>query len=140
MSTRATVPAQIADLDVMRKELEQRRVDLSDGIRASQAEAQSIITTAADGHPVDFNHPADMIEGDADYAKFLELSRRQKAELLLVDHAIDRLNAGEFGSCEKCENDIGMARLKALPYARHCISCQQKADAAAIAAGRSVHA
>lgn len=118
----------IADIDVFRKDLEQRRRELLDGIKASQAEAQAIISASADGHPVDYNHPADMIEGDADFAKFLELGRRQKAELLLVDQAIDRLRTGEYGSCDKCGEDIASARLHAVPYARFCLPCQERAD------------
>ncbi len=126
----------IADLDVFRKALEQQRRELSDGIKASQAEAQAIISASADGHPVDFNHPADMIEGDADFAKFLELGRRQKAELLLVDQAIERLRAGDFGSCDKCGDDIAPARLRAVPYAKYCLNCQERADQAAKATAR----
>lgn len=128
MTTSFIGTAQVGDLDVLRKDLEQRRRDLSEGMKASQAEAQAIISMAADGHPTDANHPADMIEGDSDFGKFLELGRRQKAELLLVDQAIDRLRAGEFGACDKCGDDITLARLKALPYAKNCISCQQKLD------------
>lgn len=116
------------NLEHFRGELERRRQDLAAGIRASRAEAQAIISTSADGHPVDFNHPADMIEGDTDYAKYLELSRRQQAELTLVDQAIERLKAGGFGSCDRCGNEIPAARLVALPYARHCISCQERLD------------
>jgi RNA polymerase-binding transcription factor DksA len=37
--------------------------------------------------------------------------------------ALARLEAGTFGQCEKCGHAIGKARLKAVPYARHCIHC-----------------
>jgi DnaK suppressor protein len=124
-----TYHAEVGDVDVIKKDLEQRRRELSEGIKASQAEAQAIIASNADGHPVDFNHPADMIEGDADYDKFLQLSRRQKAELLLVEHALERLANGDFGCCERCGDDIPIGRLKALPFAKFCISCQQGIDA-----------
>jgi len=123
------VGEQVGDYDVIRKDLLQRRQDLADGIKASLADAQAIIAANADGHPVDMNHPADMIEGDADYDKFLQLSRRQKNELLQFDEALQRLDSGNFGTCERCAEDIPIGRLKAMPYAKFCIACQRGIDA-----------
>ncbi len=37
--------------------------------------------------------------------------------------ALERLDAGTYGSCEKCGNPIQPARLEAKPAARLCISC-----------------
>lgn len=37
--------------------------------------------------------------------------------------ALDRIDRGVFGQCEKCGNPISKARLDALPYARTCIEC-----------------
>jgi RNA polymerase-binding transcription factor DksA len=37
--------------------------------------------------------------------------------------ALDRLDAGTFGTCERCKKPIPRVRLEAVPYARWCISC-----------------
>lgn len=40
-----------------------------------------------------------------------------------VDHALDRLTAGTYGSCEQCGDGISVERLTARPAARTCIGC-----------------
>lgn len=54
-----------------------------------------------------------------------ELSMQQNSIDLLhkVDHALSRIERGEYGQCESCGNDIPTARLDALPYATFCVDC-----------------
>ncbi|QEY59692.1 TraR/DksA family transcriptional regulator [Pseudomonas sp. C27(2019)] len=40
-----------------------------------------------------------------------------------VKQALERLDAGTYGECEKCGEPINEARLEALPTAQHCINC-----------------
>ena len=51
-----------------------------------------------------------------------ERERRLKAK---VDHAIKRLDSGEFGMCEECGEAIGIERLVARPVAVFCFECKQ---------------
>ena len=32
---------------------------------------------------------------------------------------------GTYGECEGCGEEISAARLKALPWARYCVTCQE---------------
>ena len=45
-----------------------------------------------------------------------------------VRAALDRISAGDFGACERCEKPIPPKRLQALPWARCCVPCQETAD------------
>ncbi len=42
-----------------------------------------------------------------------------------VEHALDRLSSGTYGSCERCGNPIPHARLEAFPSVTLCVSCKQ---------------
>lgn len=42
-----------------------------------------------------------------------------------VSHALERLDEGEYGFCEKCGKPIPAARLAAFPSATLCVSCKQ---------------
>ena len=42
-----------------------------------------------------------------------------------VSHALDRLDDGDYGVCEKCGKPIPAARLAAFPSATLCVSCKQ---------------
>ncbi len=41
-----------------------------------------------------------------------------------IDEALWRIEEGTFGICEKCEKQISVARLEAVPHARMCIECK----------------
>ena len=46
--------------------------------------------------------------------------------LLDVDAALGKLEAGTYGRCESCGEDIAEARLEAMPAARLCMKCASK--------------
>ena len=42
-----------------------------------------------------------------------------------IDGALNRLDDGDYGTCESCGESIASNRLKALPWARFCVACQE---------------
>lgn len=59
----------------------------------------------------------------------LHLNSIDYLQLRLVDEALDRLNSGDYGTCLACEEPIPAKRLRALPWARYCIACQETVGA-----------
>jgi DnaK suppressor protein len=57
----------------------------------------------------------------------LALRDRSDQQLVLVDEALARLDAGTFGTCVRCGLPIAPERLEALPWAARCIECQRLA-------------
>ena len=45
-----------------------------------------------------------------------------------VRDALARLDKGEYGVCEECEESISPRRLNAIPWARLCVKCQEVRD------------
>jgi DnaK suppressor protein len=54
-----------------------------------------------------------------------------------ISGALHRIDAGMYGICMECEEPISSKRLDAVPWARYCVSCQERI-AARIAAGEEV--
>ena len=54
----------------------------------------------------------------------LRINSLDYAQLRLVDEALDRLTAGDYGICLACEERIAPKRLRAVSWARYCVSCQ----------------
>jgi DnaK suppressor protein len=50
--------------------------------------------------------------------------KRDLLETQAIQDALARLDAGRFGICERCSDDIELARLHAQPIARFCYRCQ----------------
>ncbi len=56
------------------------------------------------------------------------LSNTDRNVLQLVDDALERLKHGHFGVCMECGEKMLPKRLDAVPWARHCISCQEREE------------
>ena len=56
----------------------------------------------------------------AQIAALLQQARRSGADL---ERALERLQHGRYGTCERCAEPIGVERLVARPSASTCISC-----------------
>lgn len=56
------------------------------------------------------------------------LSNTDREVLQKVDEALVRLDTGGFGQCLECGAEINRKRLEAVPWASHCIVCQEKRE------------
>lgn len=75
------------------------------------------------------NHPADI--GDELFERSKDIALRDNAHILLerVEHALEKIDDGTYGVCDKCQSEIPLARLEAIPSASECIRCQRYDDA-----------
>ncbi len=55
----------------------------------------------------------------------LEMRNRVRQQ---IDEALARLGEGTFGLCADCGVEISEKRLKAVPFARRCVGCQEKEE------------
>jgi DnaK suppressor protein len=62
---------------------------------------------------------------------------RDAEELAVVDAALARISAGEYGYCVDCGEDIAVRRLSANPAAARCTECQERNERAALVARRT---
>ena len=56
------------------------------------------------------------------------LSGTERQILREIERALERLEDGSFGQCANCSEKIPQARLQAVPWARYCIDCQERAE------------
>jgi DnaK suppressor protein len=58
----------------------------------------------------------------------LALMQMKTDTLRKIDQAIQRLEQGNYGRCEECDQEITAARLRALPFAVLCRDCQEASE------------
>jgi RNA polymerase-binding transcription factor DksA len=76
------------------------------------------------GGTLAFDHNfADSSQVTAERAEAEALGKSLQDSLVEVDAALGKLEAGTFGQCEQCGQEIAPARLEAKPAARLCIEC-----------------
>ncbi len=73
--------------------------------------------------PADFAEQGVELENDEVLTALDDAGRR---ELTLIHTALKRIEDGEYGICDSCEADISAPRLKAVPFAVHCIDCAER--------------
>jgi len=71
-----------------------------------------------------FADPNDRATQESDVS--LELRNRDREGKLIkrIDEMIAKINAGDYGYCDKCGIEIGLSRLEARPTATLCIDCK----------------
>jgi DnaK suppressor protein len=70
----------------------------------------------------------DMIDrSDSEGAWFNKekMSQHWKAELRQIEISLRRIEAGTFGICEECDDEIPVKRLRVQPNANLCSKCQE---------------
>lgn len=73
--------------------------------------------------------PNDMVDlAGQSHEEWIFLNRNAQNLSLLrdVEEALDRLDEGSYGVCGDCEQEISIKRLNAVPWAKYCITCQEK--------------
>jgi len=92
-----------------------------DTLKKSQKEASGDIS----GYTY---HMADMATDTYDREFSLGLASNERKLLYELDDALKKTEEGSFGICEECKSLIAKNRLKAVPYARLCVKCQEKKE------------
>lgn len=108
-------------VEQFRKRLETRQHELrrlvsrnvQDGRAADEQAAQDIADKAANSYTKEF---------------LFSLSNAERDLLHLVDDALARIEGHRYGVCASCSDEMNLKRLEAVPWARLCLSCQEKQE------------
>jgi len=92
---------------------------------------QGVVSSAEASKPVDLDQAIGRLTRmDALQQQHMakENRRTQALRLKLVAAALARVERGEYGICQECEEPIGYRRLAARPESRLCMPCQQSRE------------
>ena len=82
-----------------------------------------------------FPDPTDRASLESDRNFMLRIRDRENKLIKKIKKALERIDNGTFGICEKCGEDISIKRLKARPVTTQCIECKTKEEAVEKALG-----
>lgn len=72
------------------------------------------------------NHLAETASVTLDREIDYTLEENSEHVLTAIEAALVRIEAGTYGRCERCGQEIAHERLRAIPYATLCIDCKRK--------------
>lgn len=108
------------DLDLLKEKLIAERGELHHDAEVSAAERATVVL---DQTTVGRLSRMDALQTQA---MALETERRREVELKRIDMALKRMDAGEFGACTSCGEDIQPKRLIMDPATPVCVDCASK--------------
>ncbi len=110
------------DLERVREELQRRRHTILETVRRQRAELEGL--QAAERDP-EFEEGA---QTEHEQYTLARLSDAQRREVAGITSALARIDAGEYGVCADCEQEIDPRRLAALPMALLCADCARRRE------------
>ncbi|HIJ86506.1 MAG TPA: TraR/DksA family transcriptional regulator [Desulfuromonadales bacterium] len=99
--------------------LEKLKEDTVREIRKSVKNGTEAVATIEPGGDI-----YDQASSERDRELGLLLGDREREKIHSIDEALLRINEGDYGICEECDEDIPLGRLKAMPFTRHCVKCK----------------
>jgi DnaK suppressor protein len=108
---RAQLAAEAAEL---RADIERAESDMASRLRDTTGDAG--------------DDPADLGAKTFEREHELVLTHNARELLAQTEHALERIEAGTYGTCESRGEPIGKARLQAFPRAVLCVACKQREE------------
>jgi DnaK suppressor protein len=96
---------------------------------------KTIVRTEEEGRQADDDPTVDLADKAANsYTKefLFGQTNTDRAVLNMIDEALKRIRNEEYGTCANCQEEMQQKRLDAVPWAKHCISCQEKLEQGAL--------
>ena len=108
-------------LDYYKKKLLTRREELM----------RTIARTEEEGRQADDDPTVDLADKAANsYTKefLFGMTNTDRVILNQIEAALKRIDSDDYGVCVNCQEELQQKRLEAVPWAKHCIGCQEKAE------------
>jgi RNA polymerase-binding transcription factor len=110
------------DFSTIKDELQRRRRRILEVSRRADAELDALRSAERDP---EFEEGA---QSEHEQYTLARLGETQRRELAQIDAALARIEAGEYGLCKDCDQEIDPRRLAALPYALLCTECASRRE------------
>jgi DnaK suppressor protein len=109
----------------VREECRQRLLESRTALLRTVAATDEELATLETHQP---GAPIEDVARDQVLAILSRLEGSERHALDEISSALVKLGAGTYGLCEGCGGELPLARLRAMPAARHCLSCQAQRE------------
>lgn len=117
------------DLKAFRSVLLQERERLVTELQRIESRTARRETALLGGEPAQYDdHMAELASEAFDREQDLASHDSLVGMLEEVNVALEKMSRDSYGLCDVCGGDIGLHRLRALPYANLCLHCQSRVE------------
>jgi RNA polymerase-binding protein DksA len=126
-------------LDTLKQTLLERRTELERDLDHMESELRDLSVDQEDERGGVGNHFADDGSSLGEQERISTVGSDFREQIQMIDAAIERMDEGTYGICQRCGQQIQVERLEALPFAAYCITCQSHLEQQAELFGGSIH-
>ncbi|MFH1784353.1 MAG: TraR/DksA family transcriptional regulator [bacterium] len=110
------------ELDVFRQMLQEKKENILKEVQKNREAHNNF-------HFNDVGDSADIASDSYEKEFLFELTDKEQRLLNNIEAALRKIEHKNYGVCEECKGKISSDRLKAVPFALLCVSCQSKKEA-----------
>jgi len=110
------------------KDLKRYKKMLEDSKSALLESAKKTLMEESNFDTDDLPDEIDLASSEYTQSMIFRLRDREKFLLKKIERALQRIEAGTFGICERCEDEISAKRLEARPVTTLCIRCKEEQE------------
>jgi DnaK suppressor protein len=111
-------------MNALRKTLLERREELERDLTHMEGELRDLSVDQEDERGGVGNHFADDGSSLGEQERISTIGSNFREQIQMIDAAIERMDEGTYGICQRCGQPINEERLEALPFVAYCITCQ----------------
>ena len=111
-----------------KKELKRFRETLTGRLDEIRKAAEATKEQGLGFSPEDLPDEVDLASSESDQSLNLRLRDRERVLYRKIQKAIQKIDDGEYGLCERCGEEIGIKRLEARPVTDLCIRCKEEEE------------
>jgi DnaK suppressor protein len=117
-----------AEILVNQKDAKRFKKMLEESKRALLVNARRTLMEESNFDTDDLPDEIDLASSEYTQSMIFRLRDREKFLLKKIDRALQRIENGTFGTCERCEDEISLKRLEARPVTTLCIRCKEEQE------------
>lgn len=110
-----------SDLKKFKELLEQRKEEL---VQQSASVKEPVYAIEVEDLPDE----VDLASSESDQSMSIRLRGRERILLRKIIKALQKIDEGTYGICEKCDDEISVRRLEARPVTDMCIRCKEEQE------------
>lgn len=110
-----------SEIKKIRDALEQRKQEI---LSHAATVKEPVYTISVEDLPDE----VDLASTESNQSMNIRLRDREQVLLRKIEKAFAKMDAGEYGICESCGEEISIKRLEARPVTDHCIKCKEEQE------------
>lgn len=111
-----------------KKDMKRFKTMLDESKRQLLASAKKTLSEESSFDTNELPDEIDQASSEYQQSMIFRLRDREKFLLAKIEKALQRIENGTFGICEKCEEEISLKRLEARPVTTLCIRCKEEQE------------